>query len=202
MRNLSIHVLNPVLNSPKLEKLSSIKWLVWVGANSLVGCVPTYSAIALQASRVRIPPWGPFPIPSPSLPLHFLSPLHWPIKMQKNSSLKKWCVWELFRVDSFFWQTITLFTCTFDFVTLQIISFHVHYTLHERQYCKWHNRGPLTISHKCSSMQASIVFAFPITSTFVWCKQSLSLSISNLSLVSVVAVWWKNILRLNWCYPS
>ncbi len=65
-----------------------------VGANNLVGSAPTYSDIALWPSRVRIPTWGPFPIPPHlSLPLRFLSALMCPIiikgKNAKNKSLKK-----------------------------------------------------------------------------------------------------------------
>ncbi len=38
-----------------------------VGADSLAGSVPTYNAVVLWASRVRIPARGPFLIPPPSL---------------------------------------------------------------------------------------------------------------------------------------
>ncbi|ROL10880.1 CD48 antigen [Anabarilius grahami] len=38
-----------------------------------MGSAPTCSADALRATRVRVPARGPFPIPSPSLPIRFLS---------------------------------------------------------------------------------------------------------------------------------
>ncbi len=48
-----------------------------------------------------------------------------------------------FRVDSFFWETITLYT--FRFKTLQDVFIHLElcYTLHERSFSKIHNRGTL-----------------------------------------------------------
>lgn len=45
-----------------------------VGSYSFVGSVPTYSAVALRASRVRVPTRGPFLILSP-----YLSPTLLPI---------------------------------------------------------------------------------------------------------------------------
>ncbi len=46
-----------------------------------------------------------------------------------------------FRVDSFFWETITLYTCTFIFKTLQDVFIHLEmcYTLHERLFSKIKN---------------------------------------------------------------
>ncbi len=57
----------------------------------------------------------------------------------KNDSFK----W--FRVNSFFRETITLYTCTFRFNTLQDVFIHweLCYTLHERSFSKIHNRGTL-----------------------------------------------------------
>ncbi len=60
------------LSMPQLK----IKWISYFcistffykfGTDGLVGSLPTCSAIALQASRVRVPARGPFPIPPPSL---------------------------------------------------------------------------------------------------------------------------------------
>ncbi len=42
---------------------------ILIGADSLVGSVPTYSTIALWASQVRIPASKTFPNPTPSLSL-------------------------------------------------------------------------------------------------------------------------------------
>ncbi len=44
-----------------------------VGADSLVGSASTCSAVALRASRVRVPARGPFPIPSPLSLSNFVS---------------------------------------------------------------------------------------------------------------------------------
>ncbi len=49
------------------------KKILSVGADSLVGSASTYSAIALQASRVRVPARGPFPIHCPPSLSHFTS---------------------------------------------------------------------------------------------------------------------------------
>ncbi len=50
-----------------------------------------------------------------------------------------------FRVDSFFWETITLYMVHFRFKTLQDVFIHLElcYTLHERSFSKIHNRGTL-----------------------------------------------------------
>lgn len=66
-------------------------------ANSLVGSTLTCSPVALQATRVRVPVWGPFPMPSPSLPLNFLSVFYYPIlikvkKKKKNVKNNITCV--------------------------------------------------------------------------------------------------------------
>lgn len=61
-----------------------------VGGDSLVGSAPTYSAVALRATRFEVPTRGPFPIPAPplslsvtSLPVCLLS-YHNKKKCQKN----------------------------------------------------------------------------------------------------------------------
>ncbi len=43
-------------------------------------------------------------------------------------------------------------SCSFGFATLQIVCIHVRYTLHERQYLKWHNRCTFKWSHLLLSM--------------------------------------------------
>ncbi len=54
---------------------------IWhiVSADSPVGSVPTYSAIALQASWVRVPARGPFPILPPSL-----APISLPVTVKQS----------------------------------------------------------------------------------------------------------------------
>lgn len=64
-------------------------------ADSLVGSTPTYRAVALQGTPVRVLARGPLPIPSPFFPtLCFLSILSYHRK-GKNIILKKTLVYYL-----------------------------------------------------------------------------------------------------------
>ncbi len=45
--------------------IGSLNTQTQVGVDGLVGSMPTCSTVALQASRVRVPVCGPFPIPPP-----------------------------------------------------------------------------------------------------------------------------------------
>ncbi len=88
-----------------------IEMYLFVGADSLVGSVPTYGAIALQVSRDRIPPRGPFPFPPPisrshSLPVISLLSCQGKCKMPRK---KRKCIYSTVLSVSQIWLADSLF---------------------------------------------------------------------------------------------
>lgn len=91
--------------------------------------MPTYSAVELRVSRVRIPVWVPFLILSPlSLSLHFLSALHCPVIYiyMGRFNLKRKKLFKKFENHCF--KSISCDYLCLDFVPSYFVKFYITLT--------------------------------------------------------------------------